>query len=298
MKIQVGTYSGIGSRATTPIPKVDVNGTIELSGTITLNNISLPTSDGTNQQALTTNGHGVLSWADINMNNRPFSCSTLTATGTVTFDGLIYPASDGTNHQILKTDGHGNLSWVNTYDVFNNVAVPATTLTANSTVSLRGFTYPSSDGTTGQGLITDGSKHLSWATLIPTRTVVSLTTPAIDNLNTYEGTITGYLTYGLMQITVDNAAWVRIYSDTAGQIDDRSRSTLDGNGNLPIYTEALSGDGVVAEFMTTQADTLVVTPMIPGFNDDPTPTSNIIISITNMSGANSTITTNLTIIRL
>ena len=298
MKIQVGTYSGIGSRATTPIPKVNVNGTIELNGSISLNNISLPATDGTNQQALTTNGHGTLSWADINMNNRPFSCSTLTATGTVTFDGLIYPSSDGTNHQILKTDGHGNLSWANTYDVFNNVAVPATTLTANSTVSLRGFIYPSNDGTAGQGLITDGSKHLSWATLIPTRTTVSLTTPAIDNLNTYEGTITGYLNYALMKISVDNAAWIRIYTNSTGQIADRIRSTLDGSGNLPTYTEALSGDEIVAEYISYGADTLIVSPMIPAFNDESTPTNNIVISITNMSGTNTTITTNLTIIRL
>ena len=99
----------------------------------------------------------------------------LRVTGVTTISGLTYPASDGSALQTLQTDGSGNLSFGDLAgDLTGNVTGNVTgRLTGNvegnifssgiSTVS--GFTFPSSDGTTNESLVTDGNGNLSFKTL-------------------------------------------------------------------------------------------------------------------------------------
>ena len=110
------------------------------------------------------------------------------------------PATDGSSGQVLKTDGSGNLSFVaQTSDTNTNIANTNLTLDADRTtdtdgntltldpnggtvrikenttatpyinceqgeLQLNGLTYPTSDGTSGQVLQTNGSGSLSFAT--------------------------------------------------------------------------------------------------------------------------------------
>ena len=65
-------------------------------------NLTLPTTDGTADQILKTDGNGALSWGDSS------AVGTLSLT---TSTDLTLPSTDGTADQILKTDGNGALSW-------------------------------------------------------------------------------------------------------------------------------------------------------------------------------------------
>ena len=115
---------------------------------------------------------------------------TLTIGDTST-TGYAFPSTDGTNGQVLQTDGNGSLSFVDVSGVagLNNVVEDTTpqlggnldvnsfeiTSTSNSdifitpdgagNVVLDGLVWPSTDGTSGQALTTDGSGNLTFTTV-------------------------------------------------------------------------------------------------------------------------------------
>jgi hypothetical protein len=79
-----------------------------------------------------------------------------------------------------------------------------------------------------------------------------------------------------------------VYSNTAKATSDISRNQ---------YTDPLASSGVIAEVITTGAQTLSLTPAVVGFNDE-NPVSNIIpITITNLSGSSAAITVTLTLLQ-
>ena len=60
----------------------------------------------------------------------------------------------------------------------------------------------------------------------------------------------------------------------------------------------MPGAGVIAEIITTSADTIFLTPGVIGFNNE-SPVTNIIpIAVTNKSGSSTTITVTLTILQI
>ena len=94
--------------------------------------------------------------------------------GSVEINGLSYPNTDGTANQVIATDGSGNLTFVDqTQDTGITSVVEDTSpqlggnLDVNGnqitgTVILNGITYPSTDGTDGQVLTTDGAGNLAF----------------------------------------------------------------------------------------------------------------------------------------
>ncbi|MAL83673.1 MAG: hypothetical protein CMF11_04900 [Idiomarina sp.] len=158
---------GIGlTAAQDPAYKLDVNGDIMVRGgdirdgsgnpavtmsggnvtipnnltvTGTLNGLSYPTSDGTSNQVLTTNGSGTLSFTTVSGGSGIASVSADTSpslggnlnvaghsivsasggniaitpdtSGKIVLDGQSWPNAVGTNGYYLQTDGSGNLSW-------------------------------------------------------------------------------------------------------------------------------------------------------------------------------------------
>ena len=57
------------------------------------------------------------------------------------------------------------------------------------------------------------------------------------------------------------------------------------------------GSGVIAEVITTGADTVVFTPAVLGFNDESTPVDSIYLAVTNMSSSTGSVTTTLTLLK-
>jgi hypothetical protein len=97
--------------------------------------------------------------------------------------------------------------------------------------------------------------------------------------------ITGYKGYLLYKIQTSAAAWVRIYSDSASRTSDNGRSS--GNDPTP-------GSGVIAEVITSGAETVLVSPGAVGFNNENPVTTTIPCAVTNTSGSTQAITVTLT----
>jgi hypothetical protein len=121
------------------------------SGTTTL---IFPSSAGSNGQYLSTDGSGNLSWATVSAT--PGGSNTqIQFNNSSSFGGSANLTWDGTNVQVGAT---GAIRFADT-DSSNYVAFKAAgTISSNVT-----WTLPSTDGTNGQFLKTNGSGTLSWA---------------------------------------------------------------------------------------------------------------------------------------
>ena len=101
--------------------------------------------------------------------------------------------------------------------------------------------------------------------------------------------ITGFKSYTLMTITTDKAARVRLYVNAATRTADVARA----EGIDPT-----SDAGVIAEVITTGAETVIISPGAIGFNLESSPTTNIPCRVTNKSGSTGTVQVGLDILQL
>jgi hypothetical protein len=121
------------------------------------------------------------------------------------------------------------------------------------------------------------------------RAAVAATTASLANSATGNLTIVGYKGYMLYKIQTSAAAWVRIYTDTTSRTADATR--VEGADPTP-------GSGVVAEVITTGAQTILISPGALGFSNETVPDTNIQLAVTNKSGGTTTITVTLTAVQL
>ena len=121
------------------------------------------------------------------------------------------------------------------------------------------------------------------------RTTVATTTSSLANGASATATVTAAKGYALYSIQVSRGAWVTVYTSSAAQSSDSSRS---------ITTDPTPGSGVVAEAITTTATTTYFTPAIFGFNADGTVGTNMYLKIYNNSGSTGTVTVTVTYLQL
>ena len=101
-----------------------VDGTLNVSGAVTLAGLTYPSSDGSTGQFLKTDGSGTLSFANLSLGDLSIVGSTITTpsntdftldpsgSGKVNINGAYtLPSSDGNAGQFLSTDGSGTLSF-------------------------------------------------------------------------------------------------------------------------------------------------------------------------------------------
>lgn len=220
-----------------------------------------------------------MSWTDIPTNaNEGTAAGEIFNTGT-TFNTMFI---DGTGFNIVMDANNAGPQWI-----FN----PA------GTTSFPGFTLPATDGSPGQVLQTDGGGSVSWATVGggggggSSRTTASGTAALMPIGGSADvNIIGGAKTYALLKIQVSEAAWVRVYTDAASRTADSSRA--EGVDPTP-------GSGVIAEVITTGAQTILMSPAAIGFSNETVPSTDIPIRITNKSGVASVdITVTLTFVQL
>jgi len=167
------TSGNFGIGQATPGSKLDVKGTIRLSGATSgyvglapaaaagSTTYTLPAADGTSGQFLSTNGTGTLSWATASGGGTPANPSnSIQFNSTGSFGGSANLTWDGTNVQLGAA---GALRFANTANTFYVAFKGPTGTAANVT-----WTLPSVDGTSGQALSTNGSGTLSWASVSST----------------------------------------------------------------------------------------------------------------------------------
>jgi plastocyanin len=124
---------------------------------------------------------------------------------------------------------------------------------------------------------------------LPSRTSPSQATSSIANGAAANLDITGYKGYALYTITTSAAAWVTLYTDGTARTADASR----GEG-----TDPAPDAGVIAEVITTGAQTVKLSPGTIGYNLESTPTTNIPVTVRNKSGSAAVITVALQILQL
>ena len=112
----------------------------------------------------------------------------------------------------------------------------------------------------------------------------SIADGAVDNMQ-----ITAFKTFALLKVQTSAAAWVTLYKDSSSRSADSGRNET---------TDPLPGSGVLAEVITTGAQTVTLTPGVFGWNDDATPAALVYAKVVNKSGSTQAITVTITAIKL
>ena len=124
---------------------------------------------------------------------------------------------------------------------------------------------------------------------LPSRTSPSQATSSIADGASANIDITGFKGYALYTITTSAAAWVTLYTDGTSRTADSSRTE---------NTDPLPDAGVIAEVITTGAQTVKLSPGTIGYNLESTPTTNIPVTVRNKSGSAAAITVAVEILQL
>jgi len=124
---------------------------------------------------------------------------------------------------------------------------------------------------------------------LQSRSSVTGTTGSLADAAEADLDITGFKSYALLTITTDRAARVRLYVSAATRTADASRAE---------GVDPTSDAGLIAEVITTGADTVIISPGAYGFNLESSPTTTIPCRVTNKSGGTSTVQVDLNILQL
>lgn len=105
-------------------------------------------------------------------------------------------------------------------------------------------------------------------------TITSITTPTITLGTSYLGTIPIDLSFDVLQVSVDNACRVRLYSTAAAQAADQFRD----NNTLPT---AGTQHGIIFDLYLDTADKFnwLMSPVAPGANGDSPQSSTLYITV-------------------
>ena len=149
-----------------------------------------------------------------------------------------------------------------------------------------GLTYPTTNGTSGQVLTSDGTGNVTWGSPAGSRSTVPVTVN-IANEAVSNTSFTTPKTYVLIKVSTSHAAWVTLYSDTGSRTADASRG---------INVDPLPGSGVLSEVITTGNQVQLITPGTLCFNSAGTGTT--YAKVVNKSGSTANVQVTLTYVAL
>ena len=180
--------------------------------------------------------------------------------------------------------GSVNLSYSN----ITRVTTTASGVTLTGALTAGGLTYPTSNGTSGQVLTSDGAGNVTWSTPagLQSRTTAQVTQSIASNAAA-NVSITTPKTYALLSIQTNVAAWVTLYMDTTSRTNDASRGET---------TDPVPGSGVLAEAITTGSTTQYITPGAVCFNSAGAGIT--YAKIVNKSGGTTNVTVTLNYVQL
>ena len=163
-----------------------------------------------------------------------------------------------------------------------------TGVTVTGALTAGGLTYPTTNGTSGQVLTSDGGGNVTWAAPsgLQSRTTAQAT-QSIANNAAANVSFTTPKTYALLSIQTNVAAWVTLYMDTTSRTNDASRGET---------TDPVPGSGVLAEAITAGSATQYITPGAVCFNSAGTGIT--YAKIVNKSGGTTNVTVTLNYVQL
>ena len=177
-----------------------------------------------------------------------------------------------------------NLPGVN---IAGNQNTSGTAANLSGTPNITVGTVASSD-ITSTGVVTATS--FDGSNVLKSRTIETGSTPSIANNGIGNTDISGFKSYGLIQVGLSTAGWLRIYTDNTARANDVNRS---------VGEDPTPGDGVIADIVTTGLSTTKnITPFTLGGNLDNPVSDKIYVAVTNQSGTTQAISVNLTILKL
>ena len=244
----------------------------------------------------TVAGYGItdvttsITGGDLDMNGNKVLFSNLYATtgdlpNASNYNGMFAVATN-TGAGYFATGG----AWVK---LANNSELGNYTTTANLPSAIDSH-LNQSDPTSGYVLSWDGADY-AWVAQsgggsgLQSRSTATGTTGSLADAAETDLDITGFKSYMLATITTNRAARVRLYTTAAARTADASRAE---------GTDPTSDAGVIAEVITTGAETVTISPGALGFNLESPPTTTIPCRVTNKSGGTSTVQVNLHVLQL
>jgi len=256
--------AGVGSGGTLGGVKVDGTTITVTNGIITANytTYTLPTASTTVLGGVKIDGSTITLNGSNQLVSTQYSLpvATTSMSGGVKIDGSTITISNG----VITAN-------------YTNYTLPIATTSVLGGVKVDGTSISITDGVISSSVPTTS------------RTTASVTSASLTAGSSGTYTITGFKGYALLKIQTSSAAWVTLYTDTAARTSDSSRSEA---------VDPLPGSGVVAEVITTGAETIVISPGTIGFSNEGTPTTSIPIKIVNKGVSSTTITVTLTVLKI
>ena len=228
--------------------------------------------------------------------------ATVTSRGSSTTDNVSVGGLTATSATVTNLNGAGaivfssssgqlqqtnTLSWTTNTLNTDNIYAQGNAL-INGSLTAGGLTYPTTNGTSGQVLTSDGAGNVTWSAPggLQSRATAQVT-QLIANNAAANVSITTPKTYALLSIQTNVAAWVTLYMDTTSRTNDASRGET---------TDPVPGSGVLAEAITTGSTTQYITPGAVCFNSAGAGIT--YAKIVNKSGGTTNVTVTLNYVQL
>ena len=263
---------------TPPLPESDTLATVTGRGASTTDQVTLSGGIQTTGVTFTTSGNGKLSCnGDIGANCDMFYVNNQNNTTT------FFRASSTSG--CILSDTSGNF----------RVETLTTGVRISGALTAGGLTYPTSNGSSGDVLTSDGSGNVTWQTPtggggggsgLTSRTTASVT-QSIANNGIANVSFTTAKAMALMKIETSHAAWVTLYSSTTARTNDAGRLET---------TDPTPGSGVLSEVITAGNVAQLITPATVCFNEAGATTT--YAKIVNKSGSTANVQVTLTYLQL
>lgn len=264
----------------------------DLSGFLSTEADTLATVTGrgaTTSTALTLSG-------TLALNNTINIADNVVANFGASSDGRIAYVSSTNRFYVRVPGGSGDLILgagpavriTNENGLTDRAVFAAAGATITGSLTAGGLTYPTTNGTSGQVLTSNGSGGVTW-----TNGGLQSRATSASGLNTLAAlaaatpNITSPKTYALLGIETTHAAWVVLYNSDAARTADQSRN---------INVDPVAGSGVLAEVITTGAQTQYLSPGVICYNTQTTGTT--YARVTNLSGSTASVNVTLTYVQL
>ena len=254
--------------------EADTLATVTGRGASTTDQVTLSGGIQTTGVTFTTSGNGKLSCnGDIGANCDTFYVNNQNNTIT------LFRASNTSG--CILSDTSGNF----------RVETLTTGVRISGALTAGGLTYPTSNGSSGDVLTSDGSGNVTWQASSggggsQSRTTASVTQSIASN-GVANVSFTTAKTMALLKIDTSHAAWVTLYSSTLARTNDAGRLET---------TDPTPGSGVLSEVITTGNVSQLITPATVCFNEAGATTT--YAKIVNKSGSTANVQVTLTYVQL